>query len=160
MAGLNKVMLIGNLGKDPEVRHLEGGTAVATFSLATSETYNDRDGNRQTITEWHNVVLWRGLATVAERFLKKGSKVYIEGKLTTRSYQAQDGTTRYVTEVVARDMVMLDSRDAQQDRPPYIPPTASDIPSSKPAYAAPVAPAAGGGSEAPVDLGSDDDLPF
>lgn len=128
MAGVNKVILVGNLGRDPEVRHLEGGASVATFSIATSESYNDRDGNRQTLTEWHNVVMWRGLATIAERYLKKGSKVYIEGKLTTRNYE-KDGITRYTTEVVARDMVMLDNRPEGQDGG-YMPPTAADAPAT------------------------------
>ena len=81
---INKVILVGNVGKDPEVRHLENGTAVASFSLATSETYKDRDGNRQTRTEWHNIVLWRGLADVVEKYVKKGQMLYIEGRLTSR----------------------------------------------------------------------------
>jgi len=85
MAGANKVILVGNLGKDPEVRHLEGGAAVANFSLATSESYKDRtSGERKTITEWHNIVLWRGLAEVAEKYLKKGDSVDIEGKIRSR----------------------------------------------------------------------------
>ena len=94
MAGLNKVMLIGNLGKDPEVRALESGVPVATFSLATSESYKDKEGNRQTATEWHNIVVWRGLAEVAEKYLKKGSQIYVEGKLKTRNWQDKDGNTR------------------------------------------------------------------
>lgn len=86
MSGINKAILVGNLGKDPEVRYLEGGTAVANFTLATSETYKDRNtGERKTQTEWHNVVLWRGLAEVAEKYLRKGNQVYIEGKIKTRS---------------------------------------------------------------------------
>jgi len=107
MAGLNKVMLIGNLGRDPEIRTLESGVSVATFSIATSETYKDRDGNRQTSTEWHNIVVWRGLAEVAEKYLKKGSQIYVEGKLKTRSWQDKDGNTRYTTEVVADNFTML-----------------------------------------------------
>ncbi|GAA4830683.1 single-stranded DNA-binding protein [Algivirga pacifica] len=107
--GVNKVILIGNLGKDPEVRTLDTGVKVATFTMATTENYTDREGQRQSQTEWHNIVLWRGLASVAEQYLRKGSKVYIEGKLTTRSYE-KDGVTRYITEIVARDMNMLDSR--------------------------------------------------
>ncbi|NLR92875.1 MULTISPECIES: single-stranded DNA-binding protein [Flammeovirga] len=159
MAGVNKVILVGNLGRDPEVRHLEGGASVATFSLATSESYTDRDGNRQTQTEWHNIVMWRGLATIAERYLKKGSKIYLEGKLTTRSYE-KDGITRYATEVVARDMVMLDNRpEGQVGNNAYAPPTAADAPSQ--AQAASPAPAA---AAATPDLsaaeGSNDDLPF
>jgi len=105
---VNKVILIGNLGKDPEVRHLENGTSVASFSLATSETYKDRNtGQPITNTDWHNIVLWRGLADVAEKYVKKGDKIYIEGKLKTRSWQDQEGNTKYTTEVVADNMVML-----------------------------------------------------
>lgn len=107
MAGVNKVILVGNLGRDPEVRYLENGTPVANFSIATSETYKDRTtGERKEQTEWHNIVLWRGLAGVAEKYLKKGATVYIEGKLRTRSWE-KDGITRYTTEVVADNMTML-----------------------------------------------------
>ncbi len=107
MAGVNKVILVGNLGKDPEVRHLENGASVANFSIATTETYKDRTtGERKDQTEWHNIVLWRGLAEVAEKYLKKGSQVYIEGKLRTRSWE-KDGITRYTTEVVGDNMTML-----------------------------------------------------
>ncbi len=107
MSGVNKVILVGNLGKDPEVRHLDNGRAVANFSLATSEVYKNREGERVTNTEWHNVVLWTPLAEVAERFLKKGGQVYIEGKLTNRSYDDKDGNKRYITEVVGREMTLL-----------------------------------------------------
>jgi single-strand DNA-binding protein len=109
MAGsVNKVILIGNLGKDPEVRHLESGAVVANFSIATSETYKDRaSGEKKTQTDWHNIVIWRGLAEVAEKYLKKGSSVYIEGKLRTRSWDDKEGNTRYTTEVVADNMTML-----------------------------------------------------
>ena len=111
MAGsVNKVILIGNLGKDPEVRYLEGGTAVATFSIATSETYKNRNGELTTTTDWHNVVVWRKLAEITEKYLKKGNKVYVEGKLKTRSWQDQDGNTRYTTEVVADNLTMLGGR--------------------------------------------------
>ena len=111
MAGINKVILVGNLGKDPEIRHLESGASVANFSLATTETYKDRTtGERKSITEWHNIVLWRGLAEVAEKYLKKGNQVYIEGKITTRSYEDKDGIKKYITEVVGRDLTMLGGR--------------------------------------------------
>lgn len=107
MSGVNKVILVGRLGKDPEVRHLETGVAVASFSVATSESYKDRNsGERKEITEWHNVVLWRGLAEVAEKYLHKGDMVYIEGKLRTRSWE-KEGVTRYTTEVVGDNMTML-----------------------------------------------------
>jgi len=113
MAGVNKVILVGNLGKDPEVRHLENGTPVASFSLATSETYKDKtSGERKTNTEWHNIVLWRGLAEVAEKYLHKGDQVYIEGKLVTRSWE-KDNVTRYTTEIVGNNMTMLSSRSTQ-----------------------------------------------
>ena len=107
MASVNKVILIGNLGKDPEVRHLEGGVAVARFPLATSETFKDKSGQRQEKTEWHNIVLWRGLAEVAEKFLKKGQSVFIEGKIRTNQYQDKEGNQRYSTEIVADNMTML-----------------------------------------------------
>jgi len=109
MAGVNKVILIGNLGADPEVRHLQNGTPVANIRLATSETFKDRTtGERREQTEWHNVVLWRGLAEITEKYLRKGSKVYIEGKLRTRQWQDKDNNTRYTTEIVADEMTMLD----------------------------------------------------
>jgi single-strand DNA-binding protein len=107
MAGVNKVILIGNLGKDPEVRYLEGGTAVANFTLATTETYKDKSGNRVEQTEWHNVVVWRGLAEIAEKYLKKGNQVYVEGKLRTRAWDDKDGVKRYTTEIIADNMTML-----------------------------------------------------
>ena len=107
-SSVNKVILIGNLGKDPEVRHLESGVGVANFSIATSETYKDRKtGERVSQTEWHNVVLWRGLADVAEKYLKKGDKVYIEGKLRTRTWQDQQGNNKYSTEIIADNLTML-----------------------------------------------------
>lgn len=107
MAGVNKVILIGNLGKDPEVRHLENGKAVVNFSIATSESYKNKAGERVTNTEWHNVVLWTPLAEIAEKYLKKGNQVYIEGKLTSRSYQDKEGVTKYITEVVGRQLTLL-----------------------------------------------------
>ncbi|WP_420576640.1 single-stranded DNA-binding protein [Ekhidna sp.] len=107
MSGVNKVILVGRLGKDPEVRHLENGATVANFSMATSEVYKDRQtGEKREQTEWHNVVLWRGLAEVAEKYVKKGDMIYIEGKLRTRSWE-KDGVTRYTTEVVGDNMTML-----------------------------------------------------
>ena len=109
-SGINKVILVGNLGQDPEVKYTAGGAAVTTLSLATSESWKDKDtGSNQEKTEWHRVVLWRRLAEIAGEYLKKGSKVYIEGQLQTRKWE-QDGQTRYTTEVVGRDMQFLDSR--------------------------------------------------
>ena len=110
MAGINKAILIGNLGKDPEVRKLDNGRSVANFSLATSETYKNRQGEKVTNTEWHNVVLWSPLAEIAERFLRKGNQVYIEGKIITRSYEDKEGNTRYVTEIEGRNMTLLGGR--------------------------------------------------
>ena len=109
MSGVNKVILVGRLGKDPDVRHLESGAAVANFPIATSETYKDKNGNKVEQTEWHNIVLWRGLAEIAEKYLQKGKMVYIEGKLRTRSWE-KEGVTRYTTEVVGDQMTMLDSK--------------------------------------------------
>jgi single-strand DNA-binding protein len=129
MAGVNKVILVGNLGKDPEVRHLENGASVANFSIATSETYKDKNGNRQEQTEWHNVVLWRGLAQIAEKYLKKGSQIYIEGKLRTRNWQDKDGVTRYTTEVVGDQMTMLGGKPSGGNDSPA--PSSSDEPTKK-----------------------------
>ena len=110
MAGVNKVILVGNLGKDPEVRHLEGGVSVAHFTLATNEYYKDKQGTRVERTEWHNISAWRGLAEMADKFLKKGQQVYIEGKLRTRQYQDKDQQTRYITEIIADEISMLGAR--------------------------------------------------
>ncbi len=111
-SGINKVILVGNLGQDPEVKYTAGGAAVTTLSLATSESWKDKDtGSDQEKTEWHRVVLWRRLAEIAGEYLKKGSKVYIEGQLQTRKWE-QDSQTRYTTEVVGRDMQFLDSRSS------------------------------------------------
>jgi len=110
MAGVNKVILVGNLGKDPEVRHLEGGNSVANFTLATNEYYKDKQGARVERTEWHNISAWRGLAELAEKYLKKGSQVYIEGKLRTRQYQDKDQQTRYITEIIAEEISLLGGR--------------------------------------------------
>ena len=113
MAGVNKIILLGNLGKDPDVKHLEGGRAVANFPIATSETYKNKQGDKVTNTEWHSVVLWSPLAEIAEKYLKKGNQVYIEGKMTTRSYEDKDGNQRYVTEVVGRDLTLLGGNNNQ-----------------------------------------------
>lgn len=109
---INKVFLIGNLGRDPEVRHLEGGNVVAKFPVATNENYRDKSGEWQKITEWHDVVVWRYLAERAEQQLRKGSLVYIEGKITHRKWQDRDGNDRYSTEVVANQFRSLDRRDS------------------------------------------------
>ena len=108
---INKAILVGNLGRDPEMRYTQDGSAVANFTVATSERWTDRNTNeRREQTEWHRVVCFRRLAEICGEYLHKGSKVYIEGRLQTRSWEGQDGQTRYTTEIVARDMKMLDSR--------------------------------------------------
>lgn len=117
MSGVNKVILIGNLGKDPEVRYLDSGVAVANFSLATTENYRNKEGEKVSQTEWHNVVLWRGLAEIAEKYLKKGSSVYIEGRIRNRKWEDKEGNTRYNNEILADNMTMLGGRsnDSNQD---------------------------------------------
>jgi single-strand DNA-binding protein len=107
MSGVNKVILIGNLGKDPEVRYLDNGIAVANISLATTENYKNKEGEKVSQTEWHDVVLWRGLAEVAEKYLKKGASVYIEGKIRTSKWVGKDDNNRYKTEIMADKMNML-----------------------------------------------------
>lgn len=120
MSGVNKVILIGNLGNDPETRTIEGGAKVANFSIATTERYKDKNGNPVDKTEWHNIVMWRGLADVAEKYLKKGSQVFIEGKLRTRSWDDQSGNKRYTTEILAENMTLLgkpEGNSGGQNRP-------------------------------------------
>lgn len=114
MAGVNKVILIGNVGKDPEVRAMDNGRKVANFSLATTETYKDRNGERVDKTEWHNIHFWGPVADVIERYVSKGSKLFIEGKLRTRSYE-QDGVKKYVTEIEGQNLTMLDSAQRSND---------------------------------------------
>jgi len=146
MSGVNKVILIGNLGADPEVRHLQNDVTVANFNLATSETYKDRQtGEKREQTEWHRVVVWRGLAEVVEKYVKKGSKVYVEGKLRTRKWE-KDGIERYTTEIMADNLTMLDSKPAYDG-----PPQASAPRPAKATQSAPVT------SDPGAD---DDDLPF
>lgn len=141
MAGINKVILIGNLGRDPEVMTFDNGVKKASFSLATSESYKNKEGQRVDQTEWHNIVMWRGLAEVAEKYLRKGGQVYIEGKIKTRSYE-QDGIKKYVTEIYADNMTMLGKRDSEYGDP-------QAQPQSKPQTA-----------EEPEIQAPDDDLPF
>lgn len=132
---VNKVILVGNVGVDPEIRYLEGGAAVTTVRLATSETYKNKNGERITQTEWHNVVMWRGLAEIVEKYVKKGSQLYVEGRLRTRSWDDKDGNKRYTTEVVADTMKMLSRKgdeytqnaDNQSDEAPSVA-EADDLP--------------------------------
>lgn len=148
MAGVNKVILIGNLGADPEVRHLQNGASVANFRIATSETYKDKQtGEKREQTEWHSIVAWRGLAEITERYLRKGSKVYVEGKLRTRQWQDKDGNTRYTTEIHADEMTMLDR-------------AAGEGMSAAPRPAQASAPAASVSAPQPAAAGDEDDLPF
>jgi single-strand DNA-binding protein len=150
MAGsVNKVILIGNLGKDPEVRRLENGGIVANFPLATSETYTDRTtGEKRDTTDWHTIVLWRGLAEVAEKYVRKGQKVYVEGKLKTRSWTDKEGISRYTTEIVADELTILSPRNENAA------PTNTSTPTPYPTQTT--------AQPSPLDLGEDDGdgLPF
>ena len=139
---VNKVVLIGNAGKDPEVRYLDNDTAVASFSLATSESYKDKSGEWQTKTEWHNIVAWRNTAKYVENKVKKGMQIYVEGKITTRSWDDKDGNKRYTTEIIANTIRLLGKREDNGDS------TATPAPNTKVA-------------DAPVIQDTpDDDLPF
>src|ERR671912_1904433 len=147
MSGVNKVILVGRLGKDPEVRNLENGAVVANFTLATSESYKDKTtGEKKEITEWHNIVLWRGLAEVAQKYLHKGDMVYIEGKLRTRSWE-KEGVTRYTTEVLGDNMTMLSTKGSgsSQSGGSYAPAEAGTADTYR--------------ASAPIDSNTDD-LPF
>jgi single-strand DNA-binding protein len=150
MSGVNKVNLIGNLGADPEVRHLENGVTVANFNLATTETFKDRNtGERREQTEWHRVVVWRGLADVVEKYVRKGSKVYVEGKLRTRKWE-KDGIDRFTTEIQADNLTML-------DRPATSAPQPAGTPFSAQGQAPAQAPQPEPAITAPDEV---DDLPF
>jgi single-strand DNA-binding protein len=143
MSGVNKVILVGRLGKDPEVRNLENGATVANFTMATSETYKDKTtGEKKEITDWHNIVLWRGLAEIAQKYLHKGDMIYVEGKLRTRSWE-KDGVTRYTTEIIGDNMTMLSTRGGSGS-------SASEGYSS----------AGTKGESMPTASGGSDDLPF
>jgi single-strand DNA-binding protein len=141
MAGVNKAILIGNLGKDPELRYTPGGQAVASFPLATSEKWRDREGNLQDRTEWHNIVVWGRQAETAKEYLSKGRSVYVEGRIQTRSWEDKDGNKRYTTEIIVQRMQFLGGRDQGQ-----VQPDTEQVTSEAPQ---------------PEDLsGEDDDLPF
>ena len=144
MAGVNKVILVGNLGKDPEVRYLDSGVAVANCTLATTENYKNKEGEKVSQTEWHNLVLWRGLAEVAEKWLKKGSPIYVEGKIKNRKWEDKDGNTRYNTEILVDNMTMLGGRPS--DISPSV--NESKLESNKPV------------SDVSPSDDSEDDLPF
>ncbi len=162
MGSLNKATLIGNLGKDPEVRAIPSGAKVANFSIATTESYMDKNsGQKVEKTEWHNIVMWRGLAEVAEKYLRKGSQIYVEGRLQTRSWDDQNGQKRYTTEIVADNMVMLGGRGNREGGAP----AGGESFRSEPAMNAPRSQGrsdsggfSGGGSSLPPQ--AEDDLPF
>lgn len=150
---VNKAILIGNVGKDPEVRHLESGVVVASFSLATTERFKDKSGELREQTEWHNIVCWRGLADLADKYIKKGSQIYVEGRIRTRNWDDQNGAKHYTTEIIADTIQLLGRKsDSTQPAPhPAVsatPPSYSAQPVSAPALK-------------PGDIEDDsDDLPF
>ena len=123
----NKVILIGNVGKDPEVRHLETGTAVSSFTLATTERYRNKAGELQDQTEWHNIVCWRNLAELSEKYIKKGAQIFVEGKIRTRSWTDQTGAKRYTTEIVADNIRLLDRKGSVPAAPAETPPVTPDF---------------------------------
>ena len=137
---VNKVILIGNLGQDPELRYTPSGAAVTNFSIATNEVWKDKEGNQQERTEWHRIVLWTKLAEIAGEYLKKGSKIYIEGRLQTRSWEDKDGVKKYTTEVIGDNMTMLDAKGEGGGTVSSAPPPSDQPP--------------------PADSGAEDDLPF
>ena len=152
--GVNKVILIGNLGSDPEVKYLSSGVPVANVSLATSESWTDKQsGERQEKTEWHRLVIWRKTAEIAGQYLRKGSKIYVEGRLETRSWEDQSGQKKYTTEIVVNDMQMLDSRGDSMDR-------GGQGESGPPLPEAPGSDSGEGGESGGGGEGGDDDLPF
>lgn len=162
--GINKVILVGNLGADPELRYTGSGTAVCNLRIATNESYKDASGEWVERTEWHNVVAWARLAEICNEYLKKGSQVYFEGSLQTRSYDDRDGNTKYITEIKAREMMMLSGRsgggdsswsedDSSQDRP-----AAAPRANKAPAKASTAADSGTGGDDYTFE--PDDDLPF
>ena len=141
---LNKVLLIGNVGKDPEIRHLQGGASVATITLATSERFKDRSGEMREVTEWHTIIAWRQLADLAENYIRKGSQIYVEGKIRSRSWDDQNGQKRYVTEIQADSIQLLGRRS---DNPVNQQPAPSQPNYGQPAFGQPTY---GGGYNAPA----------
>ena len=148
MAGVNKVILLGHLGRDPEMRYIPDGTAVANMTIATSESYKDRDGNRQERTEWHRIALYARTAEVAGEFLRKGSQVFIEGRLRTRKWTDKDGQDRYTTEIIGDRMQLLGGRHSEADDGGQ-----QDMPGTSHQGSV------GGGASAPMD-DLDDEIPF
>lgn len=164
--GVNKVILIGNLGSDPEVKYTTSGVPVANVTLATNESWTDKNGERQERTEWHRLVIWRKTAEIVGQYLRKGSKIYVEGRLETRSWEDQSGQKKYTTEVVVNDLQMLDSRGESSDRGPVESgPPIPDEPSFGGGGGGDGGAEGGpeGGADAGADAGADggdDDLPF
>jgi len=154
MAGINKVILVGHLGRDPEVRTLESNAKVARFTMATTEAYKDKNGERKEITEWHTIICWRGLADTAEKYLTKGKLIYVEGKLRTRSWDDNSGVKRYTTEVYADNFIMLGARSDGSMAPMPV----SEPPSA--ASPARVQESAEKENELPPFITEEDDLPF
>ncbi|MDR2409119.1 MAG: single-stranded DNA-binding protein [Bacteroidales bacterium] len=155
MSGINKVILVGHLGKDPEVRTIDTGVKVANFTLATTEVYKDKNGERKEITEWHNIVCWRNLADIAEKYLVKGKLIYVEGKLRTRSWE-ENGVKRYITEVIADNFTMLGAKNdnvSSMERSSSQPSTMSTTPT------APTTPTTEDPALPPF-VSEEDDLPF
>ena len=152
--GVNKVILVGNVGNDPEVRYMPNGNAVANISVATSDSWKDKNtGDQQERTEWHRVVFFNRLAEIVEQYVKKGTKLYLEGRLQTRSYE-QDGIKKYSTEIVANEMQMLDSRGAGQNQEFGDQPNAPTVSSSRDSVE-------GSAQPAPTNFDNfDDDIPF
>jgi single-strand DNA-binding protein len=143
---VNKVILIGNLGKDPEIRRIENGAVVATFSIATSESFTDKNsGEKKEITDWHDIVLWRGLAEIAEKYIRKGTKIYVEGKLKKRSWQDKEGNTKYNTEVIGEELTILSRLEiSDKTAAPYNSSGTPNLPTDMPG----------------LSSSSDDDSPF
>lgn len=134
MASVNKVILMGNLGRDPEVRYMPNGDPVCNFSLATTDIWKDKNGNKQERTEWHNIILYRGLAKIAGEYLKKGRPIYIEGRLQTRKWE-KDGVTRYTTEIIADELKMLGTKPNGQSNDDQVgAPPPDSTPSSNPNF--------------------------
>jgi single-strand DNA-binding protein len=142
--GLNKVILIGNLGRDPEVRYTPGGLAVANFSMATSETWTNKEGEKETRTEWHRIVAWGKLGEICGEYLSKGKQIYIEGRIQTREWEDKEGNKRYTTEIIALQMLMLGSRESA-DEPRTSPSSDMETPNLP---------------EPPISKTKDDDIPF
>jgi single-strand DNA-binding protein len=160
MASVNKVILVGNLGRDPEVRYMPNGEAVCNFSIATTDSWKDKNGQKQERTEWHNIVMYRKLAEIAGEYLKKGRPVYVEGRLQTRKWQTKEGQDRYTTEIIADQMQMLGGRDSGGSNASY-----DDMNQDQDAGAAPArqqAPAAQAAKPAAASSFDefDDDIPF